>query len=173
VQRWLRCSELRLQHCPAPALTSVGKMADTDGSMNCSMHKFTDFCRNSKKNARKERHAKRTPFSVEANRNTSERVLYGNYTAGPRCVFATQTVPGERWVLAACSCAKGARLVVFWGEQRSNLGGGAAALRAYEQSAPAGGYESCACMQDTYHKYPQSEELLWKAKEGAPPVLSR
>jgi hypothetical protein len=29
-----------LQHCPAPALTSVGKMADTDGSM----HKFTDFC---------------------------------------------------------------------------------------------------------------------------------
>ena len=50
-----------------------------------------------------------------------------------------------------CS-AEGARLVVFWGEQVRNLGGGAVALRAYEQSAPAGGYESYACMQDTYHK---------------------
>ena len=45
----------------------------------------------------------------------------------------------------------------------------------YEQSAPAGGYESYACMQeDTYQKSnPQSEQLLWEAKEGASPLLQK
>jgi hypothetical protein len=45
----------------------------------------------------------------------------------------------------------------------------------YEQSAPAGGYESYACMQeDTYQKSnPQSEQLLWEAKEGASPLSQK
>ena len=45
----------------------------------------------------------------------------------------------------------------------------------YEQSAPAGGYESYACMQeDTYHKVTHSlNSYVWEAKEGASALVAK